>query len=127
MGPLAMAGIGAALGLGKNLFFDAPKEKAQRRLAAETARFSPWTGLSSSSVPITPADPLGSVIQGGLTGASMGQNYGLWKKMLDEAATPGIQAPSLNGSIFQQGLYNVPPYAAAPAAPFTLLAGMRRW
>lgn len=64
--------IGGALGLGKSLFFDKSKENRERKLAAETARWSPWTGMSPNQ--IQEADPFGSTLQGVSTGLSMTQN-----------------------------------------------------
>ena len=49
---------------------DKPKEDRQRKLAAETQRYSPWTGLEAGS--IQEADPFGTALQFGMTGASMG-------------------------------------------------------
>ena len=37
--------IGAALGLGKSVLVDRPREQRQRQLAAQTALYSPWTGM----------------------------------------------------------------------------------
>ena len=67
--PLIAAGIGA--GLLKSQFIDKPKEERQRRLAAETQRLSPWTGMQAG--PIQEADPFGSALQMGTTGAMLGQ------------------------------------------------------
>lgn len=62
---------GAALGLGKHLLVDKPQADAQRKLAAATATYSPWTGMT----PTMPqeANALGSVMQGGLAAAQLGQ------------------------------------------------------
>lgn len=60
--PAAMAGAG----LLKGLTIDRAKEKRDRRLAAETQRLSPWTGLRAEQ--IREADPLGSTLQFGTTG-----------------------------------------------------------
>lgn len=70
MGPLALLAIGAAMGLAKNELVDKPKEKRQRKLAAETQRLSPWTGLQAG--PIQEADAFGNALQYGTTGAMMG-------------------------------------------------------
>lgn len=58
--------IGALLGLGKNVLIDQPREERQRQLAAETALYSPFTGLK----PQLPeeSDPLGSALQGAALG-----------------------------------------------------------
>lgn len=64
-------GIGAGLGLLKSLAIDAPKEARQRKVAAATQRYSPWTGLQAQ--PVQEADPFGSALQFGATGAMLGQ------------------------------------------------------
>lgn len=70
-GGLLTAGL-AAGGLAKGLLIDKPKENRQRALAAETARYSPWTHMQPQAV--QEADPFGSALQGGMTGASFGQS-----------------------------------------------------
>lgn len=45
LGTLAALGVGAALGGAKHLLVDQPKYEAKKKLAAETQRYSPWTGL----------------------------------------------------------------------------------
>lgn len=67
--PLILGGAG--LGIVKHFASDKPKEERQRRLAAETARYSPWTGMQPQQV--QDADIFGNVMQGGLTGASFAQ------------------------------------------------------
>lgn len=83
--------IGAGVGLMKNEMFDRPQEARDRRQAAETARWSPWTGMQPG--PIKRADPFGSVAQGALTGMAMGQRVADSKSAteqgLDEAASDG--------------------------------------
>ena len=65
----AMAAAGLVKGLG-----DEKKAKADRKREAEIARYSPWTGLGPSAV--KEADIMGSVMQGGMGGAMMGQSMG---------------------------------------------------
>ncbi len=72
MDPVTMSLILGGTGLAKSLLIDQPKENRQRQLAAETQRYSPWTGLQAGQ--IQEADPFGSALQGGMTGASLGQN-----------------------------------------------------
>ena len=69
MDPLTALMIGSAVGLGKSYLIDQPKEKRQRELAAKTQELSPWTGLKASG--IEEADPFGSALQFGTTGAMM--------------------------------------------------------
>lgn len=68
---LALAGIGAGGGLLKSFLSDQPRAERQRKLAAETARYSPWTGMNPQAV--QEADPFGSALQFGTTGAMLGQ------------------------------------------------------
>jgi len=72
MDPLTMALVGAGVGLAKSELVDRPREAEQRRRAAITARWSPWTGMAPNA--IQSADPFGSAIETGLTGAVVGQN-----------------------------------------------------
>ncbi len=67
---LALA-IGAGVGILKAEAIDRPKEERDRKLAAETQRLSPWTGLKAQ--PIKEADPLGSALTYGATGAQIWQ------------------------------------------------------
>lgn len=63
--------IGAGAGLLKAEAVDAPAASRQRTLAAATQRYSPWTGLKAD--PVKDADPAGSMLQFGATGAALGQ------------------------------------------------------
>lgn len=69
--PIAVPIAMAAAGLLKGLTVDAAKESRQRKLAAETSRYSPWTGLAPQQV--QEADPLGSAMQFGSAGLGLGQ------------------------------------------------------
>lgn len=62
--------IAAALALAKDQFIDQPAAKRKRKLAAETERNSPWTGLHAGQVD----DPntIGTMMQFGATGAQIG-------------------------------------------------------
>jgi hypothetical protein len=72
MDPITMALMFGGMGLGKSFLVDQPKEARQRKLAAETQRYSPWTGLQAGA--INEADPFGATLQGAASGASFGQN-----------------------------------------------------
>lgn len=63
--------IGLLVGAGKGLLVDAPKEKRQRMLAAQTALYSPWTGMAPQNV--QEADTFGSALQGVTAGAMYNQ------------------------------------------------------
>lgn len=66
-----LAAGGAGLGFLKALR-DQQNEKGARELAAVTAKYSPWTGMKPQAV--KEADFLGSMAEGALGGASLGQN-----------------------------------------------------
>ncbi len=68
--PIIALAIGAGAGILKSEVVDKPKEERQRKLAAATQRLNPWTGLKAN--PIQEADPFGSALKYGATGASMG-------------------------------------------------------
>lgn len=72
--PLAIGAlIGAGLGLLKGKG-DKEQERRDRALAAETARWSPWTGMQAQ-MPQN-VSMAGEVLKGGATGAMMGQGMG---------------------------------------------------
>lgn len=121
-------GIGAGAGVLKAELVDQPKANKQLALAAATQKYAPWTGLSAQ--PVTQADPLGSAIQGGATGASLSQGASTASAMqgLALAQTQLAQAKTnqmnLNGAApiptapLPDGDGNSPmPVAAPPAAP----------
>lgn len=64
--------IGAGLGLVKGKF-DQDREKRDRQVQAQTTRFSPWTHMQAG--PVQAADMMGAVMQGGSTGAALGQGF----------------------------------------------------
>lgn len=99
MGPLALAAIGAGVGLAKGELIDRPKEARQRRTQAEIARYSPWSGLKPTVV--QEADPFANALNYGLTGAMMGQaNPGMGETaapMAEEASTVPATTPAPQG------------------------------
>lgn len=66
LGGLAIGGVKSLLG--------AEKEKRDRQLAADTQRYSPWTGMQAG--PIEKNDVVGNLLQGGIGGALQGQSIG---------------------------------------------------
>ncbi len=72
--PITALAIGAAVGLLKSQTVDAAKEKRDRKLAAETQRLSPWTGMTAA--PIKEADPAGSALA---FGGAAAQGYSGYK------------------------------------------------
>jgi len=69
-----MAAAGAMAGKAKN---DRANEieKSDRNLAAETARYSPWTGMAPGQIRRS-GSMFGDVAQGALSGAMMGSQFG---------------------------------------------------
>lgn len=122
MDPLTLALIMGGTGLAKGATIDRWKEDRQRNLAANTQRYSPWTGLRAG--PIEEADPFGSAMQGGVQGYALGQNIEAAEagKKLTEAQTAYLQA--MNGGQKQDAsnvLSMEPVQADAP--PFSVGAG----
>ncbi len=64
----------AAAGLLKSELIDKPAAERQRKLAGATQRYSPWTGLQAGKV--QEADPFGSAMKYGTTGAMMSNAMG---------------------------------------------------
>ena len=101
MDPLTLALIGGGAGLLKSELIDRPKEERQRKQAAITARWSPWTGMAPG--PIQEADPFGSALQGGLAGAMIGQaNQGA-----GAAKAKDVAEVSLSGGVQPQSIKEV--------------------
>lgn len=48
---------------------------SQRKLAAETARYSPWTGMTPGQVNEPENSAFGATLGGGLAGYSMGRSF----------------------------------------------------
>jgi hypothetical protein len=125
MDPMLLGGlIGAGTGLAKWGLVDRPREERQRKLAAETARLSPWTGLKPSAV--QESDLLGNLMQGGSTGAGMGQNYQRMgsDQKLNDAMTSyygSRQAPVIPAPPVEAPMGPANPRLQAPAAEGTSL------
>lgn len=78
---------GALLGLGKSELVDRPQEARDRKTQAEIARWSPWGGMKADMGQIKPASPFNSALQGGLTGATLGQQGAFGA---EDAAAPEV-------------------------------------
>lgn len=87
---LAPLAIGAAAGVGKYFLSDKPRYNAEKKLAAETQRYSPWTGLQAN----TPRNPsmFENVLQGGMTGLQLGQGLQSLGGAASSMAAPSSQA-----------------------------------
>lgn len=99
MDPITMGLMFGAGGALKSLLVDKPREEKERALAAETQRYSPWTKLQAQ--PVKAADPFGSALQFGATGASLGSNIesAAAQKKLNEALTNRLNGGgSITGS-----------------------------
>lgn len=110
---LAMAGAG----LVKDRFMDAPREDRDRRLAAMTQLYSPWTGLRSEK--IREADgPLGATIKGATAGLGFASQNAMLGSLGQKKApsTPVVinTAPTddmYDSSIFGGGYQSNNPYS----------------
>ena len=76
IGTLAALGLGAgalagAVGGAAKAKMGADRESKDRQLAADTQRYSPWTGMQAG--PIREADVVGDVLGGTIGGAMAGQ------------------------------------------------------
>lgn len=102
--PMMLAGMGA--GLLKSELIDRPQADKQRQLAATTATLSPWTGMT----PTMPneANAFGSMMQGGLAGAQLGQ--GMQKQAQEQELldmlkgkqgqqAPATMVPKMGGNV----------------------------
>ena len=103
MDPLTLGLLLGGAGLLKSEVVDRPKERRQRKLAAETQRYSPWTGLRAGE--IQEADPFGSTLQFGLTGASLGQSVAAQEQAKQMA---DLQKKLLEGQLKSQNFGGVP-------------------
>lgn len=69
--PAAMATMGYLQGEEQKA-----QNKHQNKVAATQTQFSPWTGMGKGQTVREGSGGFGGAVQGGLTGASMAQNYG---------------------------------------------------
>lgn len=122
MDPITMAVIGGGIGLGKGIL-DQQREAKDRQMAAEIARWSPWTGMQTPMP--KRADVLGSTMQGAMGGAMMGQNIAKAQSL--QGAKPSVPTSdgisddewsdtpppeySINPSYQEQYAYNNSPWA----------------
>lgn len=112
----AMA-IAAALGVAKSELVDKPAADKKRKLAAETQRYSPWTGNKAGDV--KEADPFGSALQFGATGAAMG---GAMQNDASQAKLNDAYAARLNsgGSTLGYGKNYAGSYGDATSSPWAM-------
>lgn len=98
LAPLA----GLAAGLAKDVLVDKPQESRDRKLAAETQRYSPWTNLRAN--PIRESNTFNSMLQGGVTGLQMGMDPGFQNFLKGQPAPAGAAQGVNAGSYTSQGL-----------------------
>lgn len=92
MDPLTTALVMGGIGLAKSELVDRPREREQRRQAAVIARYSPWTGMTPGG--IQQANPFASAVEGGITGAMLGQS--MEKHSADMAASKAKDAAEVS-------------------------------
>lgn len=114
MDPITLAAIGGGIGLARGMSKQKQAER-DRKMSSEIARWSPWTGMQAP----TPynVDPLDSVMQGGMTGAMLGQSLG--SKSADPAAGTAL-APE--GTMSQGGFLSNPQFDQMMAQKYPWLA-----
>lgn len=115
--------IGAGAGLLKNELVDQPKEERERKLAAATQRYSPWTGLKAGE--IQHADPFGNMLSFGTAGGMLGQNLQNGSNWMNSAGSgPNYAAQAANMDIAPLAT-KMPVYD--PANPNTFSGGPSKY
>jgi hypothetical protein len=109
---LASALLSGAVG-GVKTLVDADREGRQRRLAAEKARMSPWTGIKPNEV--EEADPIGNTLQAVTTGISLGQGIENAGMANDLRAAEIDYLKSMTPEAFKAAAPEVAPAITAPA------------
>ena len=85
----------AAVGMAKSEFIDRPAAERQRKLAAQTELYSPWTGMKAGK--INEPDTFGAGLKYGATGAMIGNS--LADQSIDqEKALENTSGFAANGS-----------------------------
>lgn len=90
--------VGAGLGLLKHQLVDKPQQRAQGRVAAAQTQFSPWTGMGAGQLG-PQSSALGSMMQGGMTGAQLSQAYDSYNQA---SKLKDLQMQKLQGEIDMQ-------------------------
>lgn len=126
MGPIGLAALMAGAGLAKSEFVDKPAEARQRKQQAAIMRYSPWTGMSPQ--PVQSADPFGSMLQGGMAGAMMGQGMqsaDAQNELLKaQAGSYGAGGAGAAGGMYQPGMGQGMLANSQPYSPWSaMLAG----
>jgi hypothetical protein len=123
--------IGAGAGLSKKEFIDEPAQEHKRKvaaeLAAETARYSPWTGLRPDlALPEVDTDQLGPSLQGGFTGLQLASSFKNAAAAADAAkaaqAAEAADATRFQMPQFGQGL-NAPAGTTMSGTPWRMGGG----
>lgn len=99
MWPMLLMALAGAV---KHVGVDKPQENAQRKLAAETQRLSPWTGLKANAP--DHASLFNNVWGGGVAGMNManqmedqGLKKDLWNALIKKAGgIPGVDMSALS-------------------------------
>ncbi len=110
--------VGLGIGLGGGLLkggFDAAREARERKVAAATQRYSPWTGMQAA--PVRSADIFGSALQGATTGAMVEGSLG----SSDVPVTSNVKA-SPSSFVFDYSYYQNSQNAGGQYNPWLRMA-----
>lgn len=88
------AGWLALAGLGKSILIDQPKADRERKMQAEIAKYSPWTGMQANTN-IAQPDPFGAAMQGYMAGKMMEQQNPAAKKNAMASSSAGAGSASM--------------------------------
>lgn len=108
MPPLVLAGIGAASGIAKNVI-QAGQEGKDRQLAADTQRYSPWTGMQAQMP--KRGNVMGDVLGGATSAASFGQQFQNPGGDTSQAAAPAPQGMPTLGANTQLPKFDIAQYS----------------
>lgn len=102
--PVAMMAAGAIAGQQKQKRQQA-MEESDRKLAAETARYSPWTGMTPNQIRHAENSAFGATLGGGLAGYAQGASMSKGSAPTDEAAGGSAWGASSKPNYLSNGQY----------------------
>lgn len=103
---LAALGAGAGAGALKHLVSDAPRAARQRKLAAETQRYSPWTKMQAG--PVEDPSLFGNIIGGAGYGlAAQAPINDAIAKYGSATSVPGFELPDVGSQFVPSKQFNL--------------------